>query len=92
MPAFNARLRPKELFGLPVLGVISGLIALACGFMAMVFPVVAVKVLLGLIAVGALIAMFAMFALGEELVFLRVRLQAKREERVLTYEVGRERQ
>ncbi len=92
MPAFNARLRPKDLFGLPVWGVISGLIALACGFMAMVFPVVAVKVLLGLIAVAALIAMFALFALGEELVFLRVRLQAKREDNSLTYEVGRERQ
>ncbi len=88
MPAFNARLRPKELFGLPLWGVISGLVALACGFMAMVFPVMVIKVLMGLIAIVAFVAMVIMFALGEELVFLRVRLLSKKEDRDVTYEVG----
>lgn len=92
MPAFNARLRPKELFGLPLYGVISGLVALACGFMAMTFPVLVVKLVLGLITLIALFAMFVIFALGDELAFVRVRLLSKKEAQAVTYEVGRERQ
>lgn len=92
MPAFNARLRPKELFGLPLVGVISGLVTLACGFMAMTIPLLAVKILLGVITVLALFTMFVIFALGDELAFVRVRLLSKKESQDVTYEVGREQQ
>ncbi|ALP54961.1 hypothetical protein Tel_17040 (plasmid) [Candidatus Tenderia electrophaga] len=92
MPAFNARLRPKELFGLPLQGVISGLVALASGFLALTFPLLPVKILLGLVALLAFGAMIVLFALGEELAFLRVRWLAKRERHAITYEAGRQHQ
>ncbi|KAF0190543.1 MAG: hypothetical protein FD165_2624 [Gammaproteobacteria bacterium] len=79
MPAYNARLRPKELFGLPLWGVISGLVALVCGFMALVLPWLSLKVLLGLAGMGFFIGMTAIFALGDDVAFLSVRLRATRE-------------
>ena len=88
MPAYNARLRPKELFGLPLWGVVCALVTLVFGFMALIIPVLVVKIILGLFAAVALVVMFVLFALGEDVAFMRVRWLAKREAQGVTYEVG----
>lgn len=67
MGAFNRRLAPKELFGLPLLAVAGLVVALAFGLLALLLSVVFLKLLALLLALaGLLIAVFG-FWLGADL-------------------------
>ncbi len=89
MPAYNARLRPKELFGLPLWGVVCGIGALSAGFMALVLPWVLVKVLMAVVGALFFAVMVALFALGEDVAFMPVRFMAARERQRRPAEVTR---
>lgn len=82
MSAYNARLKSKEVFGFPLVSVLLMLIALVGVFLALVPPYFALNVVAGLVAVAAFILAVVFVALGDEIMFLRVRLLAAREQQV----------
>lgn len=76
MSAFNARLSPKEILGLPALSVMAAVILLASGMFSLLAPVMILKLLSALIALCSLITLIFALALGDKLVFLPVILCA----------------
>lgn len=91
MSAFNARLRPKEMFGVPLFTVGCVTLAIPCGAMALLLPLSWLSgVFLALAVVLVLLALIFL-VLGAERVFLTVRLCAWREARSVTVETWTER-
>jgi hypothetical protein len=88
MSAFNARLRPKAIFGLPLYAVASATLMLPLVTLAILIPVTALKVVLGMLGLVCLIAALVCLMLGDELMFLRVRWCAWREDGCVTAETG----
>lgn len=73
MPAFNARLKPKMLFGFPLTAIIGFIVALASGLLTFLLPMVLLNVLTGLLFVyGLVIAVVSLFY-GEDLKFIGVK-------------------
>jgi len=77
MPAFNARLKPKMLFGFPLTAIIGFLVALASGLLFFLLPVLLLNVLTAvLFTYGLLLASVSLFY-GEDLKFLGVKRLSK---------------
>jgi hypothetical protein len=76
MGAFNRRLEPKEINGMPLEGVVSLVLSLIFGALAMIIPGVARIVPLLLLA-GSLFAAVVSFAFRAELPFLSVIIQGR---------------
>ena len=88
MSAFNARLRPKAIFGLPLYAIASATLMLPLVTLALLVPVTGLKIVLGLLGLVCLIAALFFLILGDELVFLRIRWCAWREDGCVTAETG----
>ncbi|KAF0190502.1 MAG: hypothetical protein FD165_2670 [Gammaproteobacteria bacterium] len=86
MSAFNARLRPKEIFGIPLYAVGCALLFLPAAALATLIAIPAIKVVCGVLAVVALVAAAFFLVVGADLPFLRVMLQANSEDRCVTAE------
>jgi hypothetical protein len=69
MSAFNRRLQPKEIFGMPFLAAVGGVFFLVFGVLALLLPL-ALKILTVPLAIGgAVMAVIAIF-FGDDLPFL----------------------
>lgn len=88
MSAFNARLRPKAIFGLPLYSVASATLMLPLISLAILVPVTVIKILLGLAGLVCLGGAIFFLVVGDELPFLRVRWQARQEAGSVTTETG----
>lgn len=71
MPAFNARLKPKEIFGMPLVAALGMGVALIFGVLSMLLPWMGKFITLPLMAGGLVFAALAFF-LGDELQWLSV--------------------
>lgn len=86
MSAFNARLRPKEVFGIPLYAVGSVLLFLPAAALTVLVSIPLIKLVCGALALLALGAAVFFLVVGSDLPFLRVMLQAHREDRCVTAE------
>ena len=66
MPAFNSRLKPKEIFGMPMAAALGLGVALIFGVLSLLLPLVLKFFTLPLMLIGLVIAGFA-FYMGDEL-------------------------
>lgn len=89
MSAFNRRLQPKEMFGMPLTAVLGLVGALIFGVLALLLPALSLllTIPLLLLCVGITVASFW---LGDELPFLPVMLASRRERHATTREVWSE--
>ena len=90
MSAFNARLRPKEIFGLPLYAVGAAMVMLPAAALTILISVMALKVLFGGLGFLALTAAVFFLVVGRELPFVRLYWQARSEDGAVTVEAGRE--
>src|SRR3989304_10619613 len=88
MSAFNARLRPKAIFGLPLFALASATLRLPLVTLALLVPVTGLKIVFGVTGLACLVAALFFLILGDELVFLRIRWCAWREDGCVTTETG----
>ncbi len=86
MGAFNARLRPKEIFGIPLYAVGCVLLFLPAAALTVLISVTALQVFCGLLALAALVGAVFFLVIGADLPFVRVMLQANNEDRCVTAE------
>lgn len=85
MPAFNARLRPKEIFGMPLIAALGLGLALIFGVLSLMLPAVALLLTLPAALAGLLFAA-AGFFWGEELPWLPVMRLSRVENNRITSE------
>lgn len=76
MPAFNSRLKPKEMFGMPIAAAIGLGLALIFGVLSLMLPWVLKVITLPLMLGGFFIAGLAFF-MGDELQWFGVMYQGK---------------
>ena len=76
MGAYNRRLEPKQMAGMPVEGVVSLVLALVFGTMTLIAPGI-VRLVLGILFTLAIIASIIIFMNRKELQFLTVIIQSK---------------
>lgn len=88
MSAFNARLRPKAIFGLPLYAIASATLMLPLATLAILIPVLGLKILLGLAGVACFLAALFFLIIGDELPFLRLKWCARQEAHCVTAETG----
>lgn len=86
MSAFNRRLQPKEMFGMPLAAVLGMVGALIFGVLSMLLPTFLLLITLPLLVVCVVITV-ASFWVGDELPFLPVMLASRRERHATTREV-----
>lgn len=86
MPAFNARLKPKEVYGLPMMAAIGLAVALICGVLSLMVPWVLKVITLPAALVGGLAAGVA-FWQGDEIQWLGVKRLSAIENNRVTSEV-----
>lgn len=89
MPAFNARLNPKELFGMPMLGVLGALVALVFGVLSMMLPL-PLNLFAGVVALAGLVFSGLVFVMGDDMQWLDVMLSARTEGKCITSEIIKE--
>ena len=90
MPAFNSRLKPKEIFGMPMAAAIGLGVALIFGVLSLLLPLVLKFITLPLMLIGLVIAGFA-FYMGDELQWFDVmRLGRFVENHRITSEISEE--
>lgn len=75
MPAFNARLRPKEFFGLPLYAVGTAVLTLLVLFPVLLTEMLWLRVVSGVVALLLSIVTVLIVALGDEFQLLSVRFQ-----------------
>jgi len=76
MSAFNKRLQPKEIFGVPMWAAIACLIALIFGVLSLIIPFI-VKLVTIPVAVGALLVAAVAFWFGEDIPFVPLMLRGR---------------
>ncbi len=88
MTAFNGRLKPKRVFGFPMISLVALVIALPLAVIGMLFLTKFVLISIVLfIAVGFLVVFaFVFFVIGDEVVFLWTMVLSKRENHNVTSE------
>lgn len=86
MSAFNARLRPKEIFGLPLYAVGAAAMMLPAWVMAVLIPVLGLKILFGLMGAVLLVLSIFMLTVGHDLPFLRMNWLSRIENHAVTAE------
>jgi len=86
MSAYNARLQPKEIFGLPLYAVGAVTVLLPMIALAVLVPVFLLKLLFGMLALASLVAAVFFLVVGNELPFLRLVWLARHEDRSVTAE------
>lgn len=89
MSAFNRRLQPKEIGGMPLYAVLGLLGALIFGVVSLLLPTFFLLITLPLF-LGCLGIAVASFWIGDELPFLPVMLASRRERHATTREVWSE--
>jgi hypothetical protein len=90
MPAFNSRLKPKEIFGMPMAAALGLGVALIFGVLSLLLPLVLKFFTLPLMLIGLGIAGFA-FYMGDELQWFDVmRLGRFVENHRITSEISEE--
>lgn len=75
MPAFNARLRPKEFFGLPLYAVGTAILLLLTLFPLFVSDALWLKIVLAVVALLLFVVMVIIIALGDDFQLLSVRFR-----------------
>jgi len=75
MPAFNARLRPKEFFGLPLYAVGTAILLLLTLFPLLVSEALWLKILLSVVALFLFVLTVIIVALGEDFQMLSIRFR-----------------
>ena len=90
MPAFNSRLKPKEIFGMPMAAALGLGVALIFGVLSLLLPLVLKFFTLPLMLIGLVIAGFT-FYMGDELQWFDVmRLGRFVENHRITSEISEE--
>jgi hypothetical protein len=75
-PAYNGRFEPPTIGGFPLYAVIGFGAGLVVGCLAVLFPWLPARILLGVIAVAAVLVGIYFLSLGDEISFQWVRLSA----------------
>lgn len=86
MPAFNARLKPKEVFGMPMMAAFGLVVALICGVLSLMLPWV-LKLFTVPLALAGGVAAGVAFWQGDELPWLGVKRLSAIENNRVTSEV-----
>jgi hypothetical protein len=71
MSAFNRRLQPKEVFGLPLIAALGVTLALICFVLSLLVPLVLKFITIPLALAGVIVAGIA-FYMGDDLQFLNI--------------------
>ena len=75
MPAFNARLRPKEFFGLPLYAVGTAILLLLTLFPLFVSDALLLKIVLSVVALILFVVTVILIALGDDFPLLSTRFR-----------------
>ena len=86
MTAFNGRLRPKRVFGIPVYALLLLMMALPLSILALLVDVVLLSILLFSLSVLSLLFAIFFFVLGDDAPFFHVFVLAKKENNNVTCE------
>ena len=89
MPAFNARLKPKMIFGFPLTAIIGFIVALASGLLTFLLPMMLLNVLTGILFVYGLVLAIVSMVYGENLKFLSIKRLSRQDRKSGTIEVMR---
>lgn len=90
MSAFNARLKPKEIFGLPIYAVFCVTVLLPSVALAVLVPFTVLKIVFGILGVISLFGAIIFLLLGSEITFFRLRLMSRSEMNCVTSETWTE--